>query len=260
MLDLKGILPIIATPFAEDGSVDYDSLRQELHYFKKIGCDGATLFGIAGEYYKLTDEECDKMIEVTIDTCKSLELPTVISCTPHATDAAIKRARQIEAAGADCMMLLPPFFLKPSGQELYDHIKAVASAVQIPVMLQYAPEQTGVAIQPQVLKRLYEEAPNMNCFKIECKPAGPYITSLIDSLTPEQREVCRIFAGNAGYQMLETFDRGAVGAMPGGSMASLYIKVYRAYCDGDRETAVRYHNQLLPILNHIRQNVEMIIH
>lgn len=260
MKSLKGIVPIIATPFHDDGSIDYESLRSELRYFKRVGCHGATLFGIAGEYYKLTDEECDKLIDVTIDECKALGLPTVISCTPHSTDAAVKRAKRIEAAGADCMMLLPPFFLKPSGSELFNHIKTVADSVKIPVMFQYAPEQTGVAIQPGVLNSLYESSPNMNYFKIECKPAGPYITSMIGAMTPQQRENCFVFAGNAGYQMLETFDRGAVGAMPGGSMASLYIKVYDAYMSGDRENAVKYHGKLLPILNHIRQNVEMIIH
>ena len=60
--------------------------------------------------------------------------------------------------------------------------------------------------------------------------------------------------------MIETFDRGAVGAMPGASMAKIYIEVYQAYINGNRKKAVDVHSKLLPILNHIRQNVEMIIH
>ena len=154
------------------------------------------------------------------------------------------------------MMLLPPFFLKPSGKELFDHIRAVARSVSIPVMFQYAPEQTGVAIAPETLRQLAIDVPNMTYFKIECKPAGPYISSFLNGAPAG----VRVFAGNAGYQMLETFDRGAVGAMPGASMAKLYIDVYRAYMDGDMEKAVELHNALLPILNHIRQNVEEIIH
>ena len=57
-LEIKGIVPIIAAPFTDSGAVDYESLRSELKYMKDVGCDGATLFGIAGEYYKLTDAEC----------------------------------------------------------------------------------------------------------------------------------------------------------------------------------------------------------
>ena len=154
---LKGIVPIIATTFAADESIDYASFRRELQYMKKAGCQGATLFGIAGEYYKLTDAECEKLIDVTVDECKRLNLPSVISCTPHSTAAAVARAKRIEAAGADCMMMLPPFFLKPAGKELMDHIRAVTRAVKIPVMLQYAPEQTGVGIPPEQLAALGRE-------------------------------------------------------------------------------------------------------
>ena len=70
----------------------------------------------------------------------------------------------------------------------------------------------------------------------------------------------RVFAGNAGYQMLETFDRGAVGAMPGCSMYDLYLDIYNKYFAGDRAGAIEAHNFILPILNHIRQNVEEIIY
>ena len=254
---LKGIVPIIATTFAADESIDYASFRRELQYMKKAGCQGATLFGIAGEYYKLTDAECEKLIDVTVDECKRLNLPSVISCTPHSTAAAVARAKRIEAAGADCMMLLPPFFLKPAGKELMDHIRAVTRAVKIPVMLQYAPEQTGVGIPPEQLAALGREMENLNYFKVECKPAGPYISALRRDPAMQEKGV---FCGNAGYQMLETFDRGAIGAMPGSSMCDLYLKIYRAYIEGRREEATALHNQLLPILNHIRQNVEMIIH
>ena len=254
---LKGIVPILATSFKEDESVDYAGLRSQLRYMKKAGCHGATLFGIAGEYYKLSDAECEKMIDTVVDECRQIGLPSVISCTPHSTHAAVARARRIEAAGADCMMMLPPFFLKPAGKELMDHIRAVVSAVNIPVMLQYAPEQTGVAIPPAQLVQLGKEMENLAYFKVECKPAGPYISSLRCDPVMESKG---IFCGNAGYQMLETFDRGAIGAMPGNSMCELYLKIYHAYESGRREEATQLHNQLLPILNHIRQNVEMIIH
>ena len=254
---LKGIVPILATSFHADESVDYEGLRSQLRFMKQAGCHGMALFGIAGEYYKLSDQECEKMIDVVVDECKAIGLPAIVSCTPHSTHAAVERAKKIEAAGADCMMLLPPFFLKPSGQELMDHLRAVIGAVRIPVMLQYAPEQTGVSIPPAQLIQLGREMENLQYFKVECKPAGPYVSSL---LKDEGMAGKSIFCGNAGYQMLETFDRGAVGAMPGNSMCELYLKVYHAYMAGDRGAAFEAHGKLLPILNHIRQNVEMIIH
>ena len=123
-------------------------------------------------------------------------------------------------------------------------------------MIQYAPEQTGVAISPAILARLYAEAPNIKYYKIECKPAGGYISSLLKTAG----DGISVFVGNAGYQFIEAFDRGAVGAMPGCSMFDVYLKMYNEYTRGRRDLAMETHNALLPMLNHIRQNVEMIIY
>ncbi len=254
--NLKGICPIIATPFTDGGAVDYDSLKNLIVALSAGGCHALTLFGIAGEYYKLTDEEQDRMARLTADECRRLGTPSIMSVTKHSTEVAVEYAKKLEAIGADCLMLLPPFFLKPAGEELYQHMLRVCRAVDIPVMIQYAPEQTGVAIAPSVFERLSAEAPNAVYYKIECKPSGKYVSTM---LAGENKNL-KIFVGNAGYQMIEAFDRGAVGLMPGCSMYDVYLKAYNAYMAGDRAEAKRLHAALLEILNHIRQNVEMIIY
>jgi len=253
--EIKGICPIIATPFTEAGEVDYEDLANLVWVLCRGGCHAVTLFGIAGEYYKLTDEERRKMAEVTVAAAKANGGTTILSVTDHATENAVKQAKLYESIGADCLMILPPFFLKPGAGELYTHMKAVAQAVKIPVMAQYAPEQTGVAIPPETFVRLEQECPNVIYYKIECKPAGPYVSKLME-LTDGRMQ---IFVGNAGFQLIECMDRGAVGAMPGCSMYDAYLDIYHRYASGDRAGAVDVHNRLLPMLNHIRQNVEQII-
>ncbi|MEA5016282.1 MAG: dihydrodipicolinate synthase family protein [Candidatus Limiplasma sp.] len=256
MLDLQGICPIIATPFTDRGAVDYDSFRNLAATLLKGGCPAITLFGIAGEYYKLSEEESAKLVDITVEECQRHGGKAIISVTQHATELAVQRARDYQDAGADCLMLLPPFFLKPGAGALYQHMKAVGQAVSIPVMAQYAPEQTGVAIQPGVFAGLFAEAPNIRYYKIECKPAGGYISTLLR----ETGGKIGVFVGNAGYQFIECFDRGATGVMPGCSMFDIYLKMYRQYTSGDRSAAADTHSgYILPILNHIRQNVEMII-
>lgn len=252
---IKGICPIIATPFTEKGEVDFESLHRLVTELVKGGCHAVTLFGIAGEYYKLTDEERSRMVDVTVDAAHTAGGKVIISVTDHATEVAVQRAVAFEQAGADCLMLLPPFFLKPGAGYLYEHMKAVGKAVSIPVMAQYAPEQTGVVISPETFCRLEKECPNVIYYKIECKPAGPYVTKLME-LTDGRMN---IFVGNAGFQMIECMDRGAIGAMPGCSMYDVYLDIYRKYVNGERQKAVEIHNRLLPMLNHIRQNVEQII-
>lgn len=253
---LRGISPIIATPFTDRGEVDYDSFANLVRTLCKGGCQGVTLFGIAGEYYKLTDEESLRLARMTVEICGRYGTASVLSVTQHATEVAAARARLYEEMGADMLMVLPPFFLKPGAVALYDHMKTLANAVKLPVIAQYAPEQTGVAVQPQMFAKLRGECPNVNCFKIECKPAGGYISSLFALLDGGGS----VFVGNAGYQFIEGFDRGATGAMPGCSMYDLYLRMYGEYVSGKREAAQWTHsNLILPVLNHIRQNVEMII-
>lgn len=255
MNEIKGICPIIAAPFTKGGEVDYESLERLVKHLIKGGCRAVTLFGIAGEYYKLTDDERRKMTGVTVKAAKEAGGRTIISVTDHATEAAVKTAKYFEEAGADCLMLLPPFFLKPGAGYIYEHMKAVGNAVKIPVMAQYAPEQTGVSIAPEVFVKLKSECPNIIYYKVECKPAGPYVTSLM-KLTNGN---INIFAGNAGFQLIECMDRGAIGAMPGCSMYDVYLDIYNRYINGDRSGAIEAYNRLLPMLNHIRQNVEQII-
>ena len=254
--ELKGICPIIATPFTKTGLVDDESLEREVSCMADNGCHGVTLFGIAGEYYKLSDEESARMVRVVVDTCKKKGIPSIISVTQHATELAVHRAKFYQDCGADSLMLLPPFFLKPGAGAIYEHMKAVCSAVDIPVVVQYAPEQTGVAIAPEIMANLQNDVSTELYYKIECKPAGGYISNLL-RITDNG---VKVFIGNAGYQFIDCFDRGAIGAMPGGSMFDLYLKIYDLYLSGDRAAAMELHGSvLLPFLNHIRQNVEMII-
>ena len=255
-MEIKGICPIAPAVFTDAGEVDYKGYEHCCAELIRRGAQALTLFGIAGEYYKLDRDEEEKLIESTVRVCHENGVPVIVSNTRHSTECAVKWAKHIESSGADCMMVLPPFFLKPGGAALFAHIDAVCSSVKIPVMFQYAPEQTGVAIAPELLTDLAKRHQNLAYFKIECKPPGAYISRLISLLPPDRG----IFVGNAGFQMIEGFRRGAVGVMPGPSMPDVYRKIWDALLAGDDEKAQATHDKLNALLNHIRQNVEMIIH
>ena len=137
MKEIKGICPIIATPFLENGEVDYKGLEDVVEALIKGGCHAVTLFGIAGEYYKLSDDERKKMVEITVKAAKEVGGKTIISVTDHATEVAVKTAKFFEESGADCLMLLPPFFLKPGAGYLYEHIKAIGKALLLSPLCPY---------------------------------------------------------------------------------------------------------------------------
>lgn len=254
MQKFQGVYPAIASTFKENGEFDYDSFTGLIRHLIAGGCHGITLFAIAGEYYKLTYEEELKLIEIVVRECRDGGAKSVISVTRHASEVAVEWAKYIQEQGADCLMLLPPFFLNPGQQAIIDHVRMVNDAVSIPIMFQYAPEQTGVAITPEVLVQMAEEMQNVQILKIENKPPGKYVSQLLG-----KKPDLEIFVGNAGFQMIEGFDRGARGVLPGCSMYDVYLKIYDLYLAGKRSEAMDIHKDLVAILNHIRQNVEMII-
>jgi len=255
-MEVKGICPIAPAVFHDDGSLDLAGYEKCCDGLVALGAQALTLFGIAGEYYKFDTDEEEKLIASSVKACHRNNVPVIISNTKHSTVSAIRRAKEIEDSGADCMMVLPPFFLKPAGEELFDHLDALCESVKLPLMIQYAPDQTGVAIPPDTLAKLAEKHANLVYFKIECRPPGAYISTLSGKL-PKDR---KIFVGNAGFQMIEGFHRGAYGVMPGPSMPDIYRKIWDAMLAGNFAEAQRVHDKLNSLLNHIRQNVEMIIH
>lgn len=256
MDNLKGICPILPGTFKENGEIDYDSLENVIKVLKKGGCEGVVLFGIATEYYKLDKTEKEKMLKIAIKTSKQVNVKSVVNITEHSTLLAEKEAIQAEKSGADYLMLLPPFFLKPTYDDIIYHIKKICKTVSIPVILQYNPGVTGVTIACDVFTRLSIELKNLFYYKIENIPPGKYITKLSEGTNSR----IKILVGWAGLHFIEALDRGAIGVMPGSSLFDIYVKIYKDYSNGNRGKAIELHNKLLPFLNFAKQVPEMLFY
>jgi dihydrodipicolinate synthase/N-acetylneuraminate lyase len=251
MTDLSGVVPVLTTPFDEDGAVDEESLGRVARSHAEEGCDAVALFGLASEFYKLTDEECDRIARAAIDALDGTGTPVVHSITDHATRVAVRRAERAAERGADALMVLPPFFLDPPAEQVCAHVERVAGAVDLPVVVQYAPTFTGTTLSPATLADLADRVGNLAYYKVEARPAGPYITELL------ARADVDALVGNAGWQMLDAYERGAVGVMPGSPIAPVYVEIQARHERGDSEGAAELHADLLPLLNHITQSAEM---
>ena len=256
MDDIKGVYPVIPIPFDEMGAVAESGLRSIFRSQIERGCPGVILFGIASEFYKLSADEERRIIEIGVEECATTETALIVSITQHATRLARQRARYAVKTGAAALMLLPPYFLNPSPEQIIAHTRAVAGEVDVPVIVQYAPEQTGVAIPPESFVDLAESVPTVSHVKVESQPPGPYISELlalgggtIDTLV-----------GYGGLRMIEAMDRGAVGVIPGTALSDVYLEIDAAYRRGDRSEAIDRHADLLPLLTHLIQDIEMFIH
>ena len=176
---IAGIAPIVAASFTNSGSLDEDSFQSLIRHLIKTGASALTLFGLASEFYKLTDKERSRMQSLLLDeTSRSTSVAGIISITDHSWEVASLRAQTAEEQGADALMILPPYFLSPSEDAILDHLKRVITSVTIPVIIQYAPAQTGVRIAPEIFLKLRDALPNADFVKVETQPPGRYVSQL----------------------------------------------------------------------------------
>ncbi|MEL4016339.1 dihydrodipicolinate synthase family protein [Dryocola clanedunensis] len=251
--DIIGVNPITAMPFTASGEIDEASLIRLLEHLADSGAQGTTLFGIASEFPKLDDHERDRLAQIFVTTLAGSPLYRAMSVTDHSTELAVKRARRYASLGADALMLLPPFFLQPGPQAIQEHIFAVLEAVDIPVMVQYAPGETGLAITPEQLAAVAARYPHA-VFKIECNPPVDYTREFL-AKAPQ----ASVLNGYAGLYMLQMLEAGGKGVMPGCSFTEVYVRIYRHWLQGEQQQAEVLHTALLPYIQRWMSHCEYII-
>ena len=253
--EISGIAPIVAATFTGSGALDEDSFQSLIRHLLGTNASALTLFGLATEFYKLTDNDRVRMQSLLLaETCRSESVAGIISITDHSWEVACQRARDAEAEGADALMLLPPFFLGPGEDGILEHLKRVIGSVKIPVIVQYAPIQTGVRISPEVFLKLRDNLPNADFIKVETQPPGRYVSQLAERSAGR----LKAFVGYAGVQMPDVLARGAVGIQPGCSFTEIYVELWRRWLN-DKSAFLLLHNKLLPYINYWMQGVELII-
>lgn len=256
MKRLNGIIPIAAAVFDRQGRVDPEQFEALIVHLLGTGAHGITIFGLATEFYKLKDAEKEQMMDIMLKhTASSPHVTGVVSVTHHSWEIAIEQARAAEAAGADALMLLPPFFLNPSAEAVLHHMKQVVQAVQIPVIVQYAPSQTGVSLSPELFVKLLEQCPNAQYVKVETQPPGRYASSLHEL----SQGKLQTLVGYAGVQMGDVLERGSAGIQPGCSFTEIYVQLYRLYQNKDKDEFQVLFGRLLPYISYWMQSVELII-
>ena len=253
--EISGIIPIIAATFTRSGVLDEDSFQSLIRYLIATNVSALTLFGLATEFYKLTDDERARMQRLMLaETTNSETVAGIISITAHSWEVACQHARDAEAQGVDALMLLPPYFLGPGEDAILEHLKRVIGSVKIPVIVQYAPVQTGVRISPDVFLQLRQALPNADFIKVETQPPGRYVSQLVD----RSQGTLKSFVGYAGVQMPDVLERGTVGIQPGCSFTEVYLELWRLWLS-DKPAFLLLHSKLLPYINYWMQGVELII-
>jgi len=144
----------IVTPFTEDG-VDYGKLEELLEFHIKEGTDAIVICGTTGEASTMPDEEHKAAIKFTVDKVKG-RIPVIAGTGSNDTRHAIDLTRYAEKTGADAILTVSPYYNKTTQKGLYEHFKAIAGSIKIPVVLYNVPSRTGMNINPETIKALSE--------------------------------------------------------------------------------------------------------
>jgi 4-hydroxy-tetrahydrodipicolinate synthase len=154
-----GSMVAIVTPF-KNGKVDEKKLRELIELQIKNGSSGIVPCGTTGESATLSLQEHERVIEITVEQVKG-RVPVIAGTGSNSTEEAIVLTRHAAEAGSDGSLQVSPYYNRPTQQGLYEHFKAIASAVDIPVILYNIASRTGVNIEPETIARLSHDCKNI---------------------------------------------------------------------------------------------------
>ncbi|WP_432969845.1 dihydrodipicolinate synthase family protein [Dactylosporangium sp. CA-233914] len=240
--DVRGLIPVLATPFHADGSIDPDSLRRLVAFSLAAGVDGVAVFGFASEGFSLTSAERAKILHVVLHELPP-QTPVVAGISATGTADAVAQSRAAAEAGASVAMVIPPFMVKPSAAQIVDFYGTVAAEGGLPVMVQDAPASTGVTLPVPLIAKL-SELDGVASVKVETQPPAPKVGAVVEATAPD----FAVLGGQNALFVLEEYDRGAVGTMPAGEFPDLLLPVLRAHAAGDLPAARAGFNRLLPLI------------
>jgi len=236
---VKGIFPILLTPFDDDGRIDEESLRSEVEFTLKAGVHGLGL-ALGSEFLKMTEEERQRVTKVVVDQVRG-RVPVVVNTGAQSNVVAALYSRQAEELGASAVMCMPPS-MGVSGSEMRSYFKAISDAVRVPVWIQ---DTTYVVVPAGVIRQIAEESERVRYAKIESAPNPLKVQEAVQ----QAGHLMTVFGGSAGTYFVEELRRGGVGTMPWPSTPEVFVKIWDRWQAGDQTGAQdTFERELLPIL------------
>jgi 4-hydroxy-tetrahydrodipicolinate synthase len=242
-MNLRGCGTAIVTPFKADGSIDEKALRSFVAWQVESKIDFLVPCGTTGETPTLTRDEWLRVIEITIEVVAG-RVPIVAGATSNCTAEAVERAKTVAAIpGVDAILTASPYYNKPTQEGQYQHFKAIAEAVDKPLVLYNVPGRTAANIEPNTLARL-AQIPNI----VAVKEASGNLSQILDVCNAVPEDFL-VFSGDDAVT-LPVISLGGVGII---SVASNEIpremaEMTRAALAGEWAAARKIHRKFLPLM------------
>jgi len=241
-VDLGRVLTAVVTPFDNDFNINIAQIKKLVRYLVENGSDGFVVCGTTGESAVLTKEEKIALFRAVVEEVGG-QVSVIANTGSYNTADSIDLTRAAEQVGVDGIMLVAPYYNKPSQEGLYQHFKTIANNTKLPVILYNVPGRTVINILPSTVARLVKDVPNI----VAIKEASGNLdqVSELRCLLPDNFE---IYSGDDSLT-LPIMALGGKGVI---SVASHVIglriqEMVSAYTKGNISLAMRLHKELFPI-------------
>ena len=231
-MEIKGIITAMVTPFDENQKINETAARQLVDKLISQGVHGLFILGTNGEFHVLSDDEKVEFAKIVIDQAAH-RVPVYVGAGACGTQETIKLAQRMEAVGADALSVISPYFIAPTQQELADHYRKVAEAVNIPIIMYNIPKNTGINIEPETVKSLIGVK---NIAGI--KDSSGNMENMQGYINAGKGSDFVVLVGSDS-KILPALKIGAAGAIAGTSnvIAELDVSIYENYLKGNLEAA-----------------------
>lgn len=242
----QGVIPILVTPFQAGGKVDVAGLLRLVDHLYAHGAQGGFgVFGNAGEGYTLLPSEKRELLDAIVRHLDGGP-PVIAGVGATGTEAAVEACKVAEGLGAAGLMVLPPYYLRPDADGLMFFYSAISDAVGTPIMVQDAPLLTQVVMPPALLARMAREIEHVDYAKIEAPPTAPKITGTLEAAG----DSLNLLGGLNGQFMIEEWQRGSRGIMPGSDLISVFCSIWSALENGELDSAWSAFQRALPLIRY----------
>jgi 2-keto-3-deoxy-L-arabinonate dehydratase len=254
-LPLRGVVPIIPTPFVpETEEIDFDALRRLIDFAVAIEVPAVCLPAYASEFYKLSETERFRLVEVAVEQAAG-QVAIITQSNHPSLKLAQVIARRNESLGADLISFAVPRIFGLGTDDVLDYCRGMCEAVSKPVLIQdFNPN--GPTVGAAFARRLHEACPNFCYLKLEEPLMGPKVTAIREATG----DAIGVLEGWGGMYTLELIPYGICGLMPGLAAADVLAHVWRLGEQQRWDEAMDIFERILPQLVFSLQNMELFLH
>jgi 4-hydroxy-tetrahydrodipicolinate synthase len=240
----EGVYSVLPTPFRANGDLDLESLKRVVDLILGAGVHGVTVLGVTGEVSRLLESERARIVETVVRHVNG-RAKVIVGASADGVRTCQAFSREAKALGASAVMVSPPRAPKLNSDAVVTHYKALADAVDLPIVVQDYPPISGFAMEASLLARIAKEVPAARTIKLE-DPPTPLKTARI--LAAAGNTGVAILGGLGGVFLIEELLAGAAGVMTGFAYPEVLVKVVSLYKAGRFDEAGRAFYPFVPLM------------